>query len=94
MAAFAACRYAGKVGTAFGSGSGLCKFKAFSSDRKSSTTSAIQLVASLSSPARYCGRSDYRQFSQFVKSNGGRLFLLDTLALVIMLSFSESLPFF
>ncbi|KAL6345285.1 hypothetical protein AAG906_015768 [Vitis piasezkii] len=85
MATFAACRYAGKIGTVSGIGTALYKFKAFSVEGKSNTTSAIQFLASLSSfssPSGYCRRSDYRPFSQFVKSNGGRFFLVDTLALV------------
>ncbi|RVW51595.1 Protein FMP32, mitochondrial [Vitis vinifera] len=85
MATFAACRYAGKIGTVSGIGAALYKFKAFSVEGKSNTTSAIQFLASLSSfssPSGYCRRSDYRPFSQFVKSNGGRFFLVDTLALV------------
>ncbi|KAJ9703640.1 hypothetical protein PVL29_005097 [Vitis rotundifolia] len=54
MAAFVACRYTAKIGTG-----------------KSNTTSAIPFLASLSSfssPSGYCRRSDYRPFSQFVKS--------------------------
>ncbi|XP_059592421.1 protein FMP32, mitochondrial [Vitis vinifera] len=85
MTAFAACRYAGKIGTVSGIGTALYKFKAFSVEGKSNTTSAIQFLASLSSfssPSGYCRRSYYRPFSQFVKSNGGRFFLVDTLALV------------
>ena len=91
MATFAACRYAGKIGTVSGIGAALYKFKAFSVEGKSNTTSAIQFLASLSSfssPSGYCRRSDYRPFSQFVKSNGGRFFLVDTLALVIIFIFS------
>ncbi|RVX16633.1 hypothetical protein CK203_006163 [Vitis vinifera] len=83
MAACAACRYAGKIGTVSGIGTALYKFKAFSVEGKSNTTSAIQFLASLSSfssPSGYCRRSDYRPFSQFVKSSGGRLFPVDTLA--------------
>ncbi|XP_034682989.1 protein FMP32, mitochondrial-like [Vitis riparia] len=82
MATFAACRYTGKIGTVSGIGAALYKFKAFSVEGKSNTTSAIQFLASLSSfssPSGYCRRSDYRPFSQFVKSN---FFLVDTLALV------------
>ena len=58
---------------------------------KTNTTSAIQFLASLSSfssPSGYCKRSDYRSFSKFVKSNGGRFFLVDTLALIIIFIFS------
>uniref|UniRef100_F6GWS6 Protein FMP32, mitochondrial n=1 Tax=Vitis vinifera TaxID=29760 RepID=F6GWS6_VITVI len=54
-------------------GTALYKFKAFSVEGKSNTTS-------VSSPFGYCRRSDYRPFSQFVKSSGGRLFPVDTLA--------------
>ena len=81
MAACAACRYAGKIGTVSGMGTALYKFKAFSVEGKSNTTS-------VSSPFGYCRRSDYRPFSQFVKSSGGRLFPVDTLAQVILFIFS------
>ncbi|XP_019074780.1 uncharacterized protein LOC100255728 isoform X2 [Vitis vinifera] len=77
MAACAACRYAGKIGTVSGMGTALYKFKAFSVEGKSNTTS-------VSSPFGYCRRSDYRPFSQFVKSSGGRLFPVDTLAQIEM----------
>ncbi|WJZ86093.1 hypothetical protein VitviT2T_005586 [Vitis vinifera] len=72
-----ACRYAGKIGTVSGMGTALYKFKAFSVEGKSNTTS-------VSSPFGYCRRSDYRPFSQFVKSSGGRLFPVDTLAQIEM----------
>lgn len=81
MAAFAASRYARKIGAVSGSGTGLCKFKTFGIERESNT---VIHAPSLSSPA---GRFDYRGFSQFMKSNGGRLFLVDTLALVILFTF-------
>ncbi|XP_034684633.1 uncharacterized protein LOC117913690 [Vitis riparia] len=76
MAVFA--KYAGKIGTVAGTRTPLCKFKAFRVEWKSNTTSSIQILASssLSSPSGYCRRSDY------VKSGGGRLFLVDTLAQV------------
>ncbi|KAL6345237.1 hypothetical protein AAG906_015720 [Vitis piasezkii] len=76
MAVFA--KYAGKIGTVTGTRTPLCKFKAFSVEWKSNTTSSIQILASssFSSPSGYCRRSDY------VKSSGGRLFLVDTLAQV------------
>ena len=85
MAAFAACRYARKIGTVSGTATGLCKFKNFRVEKK--LNSAIQ-SPSLSSPCGYKRRFDYREFSQFMKSNGGRLFLVDTLALVIIFMFS------
>ncbi|KAL6345322.1 hypothetical protein AAG906_015805 [Vitis piasezkii] len=70
MAACAACRYAGKIGTVSGIGLLSTNSKRLVW-RKSNTTSAIQ-------------RSDYRSFSQFVKSSGGRLFPVDTLAQIEM----------
>ncbi|RVX16786.1 hypothetical protein CK203_006103 [Vitis vinifera] len=82
MAAFAACRYAGEIGKVSGIGTALNNFKAFSVEGKSNTIQFLASLSSFSSPSGYCRRSDYRPFSQFVKSNGGRLFLVDTLALV------------
>ena len=87
MAAFAACRYAGEIGKVSGIGTALNNFKAFSVEGKSNTIQFLASLSSFSSPSGYCRRSDYRPFSQFVKSNGGRLFLVDTLALVIIFIF-------
>ncbi|KAK9284611.1 hypothetical protein L1049_023787 [Liquidambar formosana] len=95
MAASAACKRVGQFGT--NSGIGLNRFRGFRSskvvsalERDSLGPSTIWLSASLASCQRY-GRFDCRQISQLVKSNGKRLFLVDTLALVRRLE-AEGVP--
>ncbi|KAJ0096839.1 hypothetical protein Patl1_29035 [Pistacia atlantica] len=76
MAAAAACKRVGQIGT--NSGINVTRFRGFgASDRALlSTSSSVQLSASLHR------KFDCRQISQLVPSNGSRLFLVDTLALV------------
>lgn len=45
-------------------------------------SSSMRLSGSLFPSLRYSNRSDCRHFSQLVKTNGKRAFLVDTLALV------------
>lgn len=68
MAAAAACKRVGLLGR--NSGIGLYGFGVYGSSQ-------------VLSPAFRYPDLDYRQISQLVKSNGKRLFLVDTLALVI-----------
>ncbi|KAK6258245.1 hypothetical protein SCA6_012719 [Theobroma cacao] len=92
MAAVAACKRVGQIGTTLGMIGGVSRFRGFVTpivvsplDTAAFPSSGIRLSASSASFSR-C-----RQMSQLVKSNGKRLFLVDTLALVRRLE-AEGLP--
>ncbi|OMO57013.1 hypothetical protein CCACVL1_26083 [Corchorus capsularis] len=92
MAAVAACKRVGQFGSNSGIIGGSFRFRGFGTpnvvsplDTAPFSPSAIRLSASSAS------FSHTRRLSQLVKSNGKRLFLVDTLALVRRLE-SEGLP--
>lgn len=76
MAAAAACKRVGQIGT--NSGINVIRFGGFGASERAppSDFSSVQLWPSMRK------RFDCRQISQLVTSNGRRLFLVDTLALV------------
>lgn len=83
MAAGAACKRVGQLVANSGLRSlGVSNVSSFESAIFDHSSSSLSASISLISRYRRC---DCRQISQLVKSNGKRLFLVDTLALVITL---------
>ena len=83
----AACKRAVQLGAS--SGLSLTKLRRFNATNASSALEKVQLdgfftnYGSSSSSNSRVNRFDFRQISQLAKSNGKRVFLVDTLALVI-----------
>ena len=83
----AACKRAVQLGAS--SGLSLTKLRRFNATKASSALEKVQLdgfltnFGSSSSSNSRVNRFDFRQISQLAKSNGKRVFLVDTLALVI-----------
>ncbi|XP_038682240.1 protein FMP32, mitochondrial-like [Tripterygium wilfordii] len=87
MAAAVACKRVGQFGTT--SGIGFCRFRGFAAADVVNRSSYDPLAARSSIPV--ASILQHRQISQLSNSNGSRLFLVDTLALVRRLE-SQGLP--